>query len=84
MAESTTITGKVKWFNIGKGYGYITDEDGKDHFVHFSNITKGRTLTALNSEDEVSFEIGSGKTGKQAVNVQLISKAVHSSTAKSE
>ena len=66
-------TGKVKWFNDAKGYGFITDEVGSDVFVHYSNITtEGRK--SLNQNDIVEFEIGEGTTGRtQAVNVKRIS-----------
>ena len=63
-------TGKVKWFSDMRGYGFITDEDGKDVFVHYSSIImEGRK--SLNQNDVVEFEIGEGKDGRsQAVNVK--------------
>ena len=66
-------TGKVKWFNDAKGYGFITNEVGSDVFVHYSSIQmEGRK--SLNQNDIVEFEIGEGKTGRtQAVNVKRIS-----------
>lgn len=65
--------GTVKWFNDVKGYGFITDENGNDVFVHYSNIRmEGRK--SLNQNDIVEFEIGEGTTGRtQAVNVKRIS-----------
>lgn len=64
--------GTVKWFNNAKGYGFITDENGKDYFVHYSSIVMdGRKQ--LSECDIVEFEVGNGTTGReQAVNVQPI------------
>ena len=64
--------GKVKWFNNTKGYGFITSEDGKDVFVHFSSIT-GEGYKSLADGDEVEFEITQGVKGDQAENVKKIS-----------
>ncbi|MDP2982573.1 MAG: cold shock domain-containing protein [Candidatus Latescibacter sp.] len=60
--------GKVKWFNEVKGYGFVTTEDGKDVFVHYSAI-KGEGFRTLNEGDSVEFEITEGPKGPQAVNV---------------
>jgi CspA family cold shock protein len=62
------MTGKVKWFNAEKGYGFISTEDGKDVFVHYSQIQ----LEGYKSLDEgqaVEFEINDGPKGPQATNV---------------
>lgn len=67
-------TGKVKWFDVGKGYGFVTAEDGQDYFIHHSGITKGKHYTGLDGADEVTFEVGEGKKGPQAVNVELVPK----------
>ena len=66
------MKGTVKWFNDVKGYGFITDESGKDVFVHYSNILMdGRKF--LHENDIVEFEIGEGINGRaQAVNVHPI------------
>ena len=67
------MRGTVKWFNNQKGYGFITDSYGKDHFFHYSSIQMKRKFRFLNEGDIVEFEIGNGITGKvQAVNVQPI------------
>ena len=65
------MTGKVKWFDSKKGYGFITAENGKEIFVHFSGIaTDG--FKSLNEGQAVEFEVGSGAKGDQAVNVTVI------------
>jgi len=63
-------TGKVKWFNSQKGYGFITQEDGKEVFVHFKDIEGG--ANALRDNDEVEFEVEEGRKGLQAVRVRKI------------
>ena len=64
-------TGRVKWFNRKKGYGFITQEAGTDLFVHFSSIVKDG-YKVLNEGEEVQFEIVQGDKGPQAVNVVVI------------
>lgn len=62
-------TGKVKWFDAKKGYGFIERDDGSgDIFVHFSSIG-GDGFKTLEEGQKVNFEIGDGKKGKQALNV---------------
>ena len=65
------MTGKVKWFDSKKGYGFITAENGKEIFVHFSGIVK-EGFKSLNEGQNVTFEIGNGAKGEQAVNVTVI------------
>lgn len=60
--------GHVKWFNANKGYGFISQENGEDVFVHFSSI-QGDGFKSLNEGEEVEFEITSGNKGPQASNV---------------
>ena len=62
-------TGKVKWFNAEKGYGFIESEDGTDVFVHFSAIEMEGYKT-LEEGAEVTFEVSEGAKGPQASNVQ--------------
>ncbi|WP_025725160.1 cold shock domain-containing protein [Acholeplasma granularum] len=65
------MKGTVKWFDAGKGYGFITAEDGKDVFVHYSAIqTDG--YKSLAEGDQVEFEIKTGDRGDQASNVSKI------------
>ncbi|MGQ0422853.1 cold-shock protein CspD, partial [Bacillus sp. HC-Mk] len=61
-------TGKVKWFNSEKGFGFIEVEGGDDVFVHFSAI-QGDGFKTLEEGQEVSFEIVEGNRGPQAANV---------------
>ncbi|HHT69324.1 MAG TPA: cold shock domain-containing protein [Firmicutes bacterium] len=62
------MTGRVKWFNAEKGFGFIEREDGDDVFVHFSAI-QGTGFKSLNEGEEVSFDIVDGDRGPQAANV---------------
>lgn len=60
--------GRVKWFNANKGYGFISQENGDDVFVHFSAI-QGDGFKTLTEGQEVEFEITNGAKGPQASNV---------------
>ncbi len=64
-------TGTVKWFDPAKGFGFITGEDGKDIFVHFSAIVSDGFKT-LEDGQKVSFEVVEGTRGPQAANVTVI------------
>ncbi|MCE2488781.1 MAG: cold shock domain-containing protein [Anaerolineae bacterium] len=63
MSERTR--GTVKWFSNEKGYGFISQEDGPDLFVHYSEI-QGSGYRSLDEGASVEFEITDGKKGKQA------------------
>ncbi|AKJ31827.1 cold-shock protein [Caldimonas brevitalea] len=66
----TTQTGTVKWFNEGKGFGFITPDDGgKDLFAHFSEI-QGSGFKTLNESQRVTFEVTQGQKGPQASNIR--------------
>lgn len=64
-------TGRVKWFNSDKGFGFITADGGKDVFVHFSAIA-GSGYKTLEEGQNVSFEITQGDRGDQASNVTVL------------
>jgi len=65
-------TGKVKWFNGNKGYGFITPDDGgEDLFVHHNDI-EVEGYRSLRDDQEVEFEVGEGKKGPAAKNVKPI------------
>ena len=63
--------GTVKWFNAEKGYGFITGEDGKDVFVHFSAI-QGEGFKSLDEGQAVTFDLQQGPRGMQAANVKKL------------
>ena len=64
------VTGKVKWFNDAKGFGFITPEDGgKDLFAHFSAI-QNQGFKTLAEGQRVSFEVTTGPKGLQASNIK--------------
>ena len=60
--------GTVKWFNNQKGYGFISDEQGNDVFVHYSGIA-AEGFKSLEEGQAVEFEVTAGEKGPQAVNV---------------
>ncbi len=62
------LTGKVKWFNDSKGYGFIEQEGGRDIFVHYTAI-EGDGFKSLAEGQKVEFEITEGTKGPQATKV---------------
>jgi CspA family cold shock protein len=68
---SERITGTVKWFNGGKGYGFLSQEGGEDVFVHFSAI-QGEGFRNLEEGQKVEFSIQKGPKGLQAADVKVV------------
>ncbi len=66
-----TTTGRVKWFDEKKGFGFIERQDGSDVCVHFRAIT-GSGFKTLTDGQEVEFEVEQGQKGPQAVNVKIL------------
>ena len=62
------MKGTVKWFNEGKGYGFISPEEGRDVFVHFSEI-RMEGFKTLSEGQQVQFDVTEGPKGPQAANV---------------
>ena len=60
-------TGKVKWFNTEKGYGFIEQDNGGDLFVHINEVQS----QTLNEGDKVEFEVGEGQKGPCAIQVRV-------------
>ena len=65
------MNGTVKWFNAEKGFGFITGEDGKDVFAHFSQI-KSEGYESLQEGQKVSYDVVKGPKGPQAENIMAI------------
>ena len=64
-------TGKIKWFNSAKGYGFIEQEENKDVFLHISALEKAG-IDTLKEGEEIEFEIGENKGKENAVNIKKI------------
>ncbi len=62
--------GVVKWFNEKKGYGFLSQDEGDDVFVHYTSI-QGEGFKTLKEGDSVEFEVQEGPKGPQAVNVRV-------------
>jgi len=63
--------GTVKFFNAEKGYGFITRDEGKDVFVHYSNI-QGDGFKSLSEGQRVEFDVAPGRKGEEAQNVRVV------------
>ena len=75
------MKGKVKFFNTGKGFGFIAADDGKEYFVHQTALKEG---VVLKENDEVTFDVVDGDRGPKASNVVLGSSGASSEEAPSE
>jgi len=64
--STEVLTGKVKFYVIQTGYGFIVNDAGGDVFFHHTGLTEG---TKVMKDDKVQFEIEEGKKGKKAVNI---------------
>ena len=68
-------TGRVKWFNNAKGYGFILlDEGGEDYFAHYSSIEMAGYRT-LKAGQQVNFEVLEGPKGSHAINIQPLEES---------
>ena len=72
--------GTVEWFSAGKGYGFITRDEGKDVFVHFSGIRAGGPRS-LNDGDKVEFSIETDQRGPRAVDLVVTEAAERTSSS---
>lgn len=67
------MNGKVKWFSNKRGYGFITNEDGKDIFIHYTGIDTEKKFKNLEANDKVVFDVEIDEHGlEKAINVQLV------------
>jgi CspA family cold shock protein len=69
LADATYRSGRVKWFDDAKGYGFITGEDGRDVFVHYSEIRNEGYYRTLGEGEHVVFSVVQGPKGPQAQDV---------------
>ena len=65
------MVGKVKWFNDQRGYGFVTNDNGQDAFIHFSNI-KGEDFKTLKEGDEVQYQLEQNDKGPNAIELEVI------------
>ena len=69
---SERATGVVKWFNADKGFGFISNSEGQDLFVHFSSIRDNGGYRSLEEGQKVEFTVGQGQKGPQAQDVVVL------------
>lgn len=82
--ENKVIKGKIKWYDIRKGYGFIVTDEGEEYFVHFSGIESGRSFIGFDNNDPVSFRLIPGEKGPQAVGVNILEEELSNNDADSE
>jgi hypothetical protein len=71
IRRKVMLNGTVKFFNVDKGFGFISGQDGVDVFVHFSNI-QAEGFKTLNEGQTVSYDVQETSRGLQAINVVAI------------
>jgi len=81
--EESRVNGTVKWFSDGKGYGFITRDEGKDVFVHFSGIRAGGPRS-LGEGDKVDFSIETDQRGPRATDLVVTESAPRQSYGQSQ
>ena len=69
---SDRVTGVVKWFNNTKGFGFISDDDGNDYFVHYTSIRESGGYRSLEEGQKVEFTVGQGEKGPLAQDVVAV------------
>ena len=68
----SSYTGIIKWFNVEKGYGFISANNGNDIFVHHSQLKENGPDNTLHEGESVSFSIADGQKGPVAINVHKL------------
>jgi len=81
--EESRVNGIVKWFSDGKGYGFITRDESKDVFVHFSGIRAGGPRS-LSEGDKVEFSIETDQRGPRATDLVVTESAPRQSYGQSQ
>lgn len=65
-------TGTIKRIVTDRGFGFIADDEGKEHFFHFSGLTSGLTIEALREGQQVTFETERSDRGPRATNITVV------------